>query len=234
MSANSETQIAIVGEVVVQNALFVDDSSSAKRNAAIASTPDREGKLRGEKASRFAVYPTVPFLPAPISALLQSATNSSSSSGGDVSMANIESLFTRLLLNTKTEICNETATLVANHVTAIQSDITSVRRELAEERDARLAQSDVLDARVKALEAKLTLSNQQTQLPQSQSSSLCCVVGGFGLLTREASIAKVQSAVDGIDGFSKVIIDRIGAVPKVIVCEFSSHGSMMVAMRSQK
>ena len=106
-------------------------------------------------------------------------------------MANIESLFTRLLLNTKTEICNETAALVANHVSAIQSDIASVRSELAEERDARDAHSDVLDARVKALEAKLTLSNQQTHLPQSQSLSFCCIVGGFGLLTREAAIAKV-------------------------------------------
>ena len=104
MAAKSESQIGIIKEV--QDALFVDDSDGGKRNAAVDSTPDREGQKHSEKSSRVAaVYPTVPVMPAPSAAApLQSAAHSGSSSGGEVSMANIEMMFSRLLQNTKAEI----------------------------------------------------------------------------------------------------------------------------------
>ena len=54
------------------------------------------------------------------------------------------------------------------------------------------------------------------------------------MLTREVSIAKAKGAVAGLDGFVKVVLDGIGAFPKVGLCKFSSHSSMMAAARTKK
>ena len=95
------------------------------------------------------------------------------------------------------------------------------------ESESRAAQNLDFVARVRALEAVQYHSNKQTQPRAGQSSSQFCDVGGFGPLSREAASAKVNSAIGLIDGFVKVVVDRIGAVPKVVVCEFSSYASMM-------
>lgn len=59
-------------------------------------------------------FPEVPALalPAPAASL---------ASSGDLSMADMESLFTRLLCETENDICRDTAHIVAGHVAELQS-----------------------------------------------------------------------------------------------------------------
>ena len=44
----------------------------------------------------------------------------------------------------------------------------------------------------------------------------------------------MNSAVGTSDGFVKNVVDRIGAILKVVVCEFSSHASMTAAVTNEK
>ena len=56
----------------------------------------------------------------------------------------------------------------------------------------------------------------------------------FGLLTREAAIGKVRDAVSTIDVFVEILEDRVGNVPKVVLCNFSSRATIMAALKTHK
>ena len=63
---------------------------------------------------------------------------------------------------------------------------------------------------------------------------MLCVVGGFGLLTRDGAISKVKDSLARCAGFVRVLEERCAQVPKVIVCEFGTHAQMMSLVRGQK
>ena len=105
-------------------------------------------------------------------------------------------------------------------------------RELALERDERLDNQRDVDARIAAVEASLRA--RPASVPETPSKSSLAVVGGFGSLTRDAALAKVAAALAQTPGFVRVIEERCGQVPKVVVCDFTNHNSMMDAVRNQK
>ena len=69
-----------------------------------------------------------------------------------VSLAIIETLFSRLLEQTKTEICRETAVTMAEHLSGLQTQVSSVRADLDVERVARARRDEAVDARLTAVE----------------------------------------------------------------------------------
>ena len=70
--------------------------------------------------------------------------------------------------------------------------------------------------------------------PRGSEQTSLCDLGGFGLLTHEAALANVQEAVSSIDGFSSIVVDRVGNVPKVVLCNFTSYSTMIAAVKTHK
>ena len=105
------------------------------------------------------------------------------------------------------------------------SDLVSgLRTELASERTMRAEEYVQIDARLSALESKGTRAGSS-----GGDERPVCVVGGFGLLPKVDALAKVNTALVGVDGFIEAY--GTGDAPKVAFARFACFSSMLSFVR---
>ena len=122
----------------------------------------------------------------------------------------------------ETRLLAATSEIIGEHV-------GTLRGEIAQERDARSADVQRLEARLSALESRPAARDQPSEVDKT-----LCVIGGYGKLAKAAACDVVRTALAGVDGYVDVVEERVSNVPRVVLVRFETPQKVDNFVRSHK
>ena len=159
------------------------------------------------------------------------AGGGSSSASGDVSMAGIEQLMRKLLIESEEKQKQSFDTSIQK---AITEHVQPLQEEMKVERNERLHQYTEIQTQMAELRSQVKASRGTGSMPAGTSRNDEAVIGGFRGKSKAGAILICQKIIAHVAGNPKILVDRVGNAPDVIVIQFSSMGATRQFVTDQK